>query len=174
MKKLIFTLVIPALTAFCGFAQCLQYPISLEQRAQNSALILEGKIIARTPFWNKEHTHILTSNRLEVYKILKNDAAVPALFDFISPGGIIGDEGEIVTPSLQTRLNEYGIFFLEQDKNGYYVPYAGQQGFIYMDASGTAHDVFTSYGNPEKEVYSLLRSYYGDILFITTIIFRPS
>ena len=62
-------LILRALFLFVGFSLNAQNPIQL--RTERSELVIEGKVVGCRSFWNENHTQILTSNLVEVYKIFK-------------------------------------------------------------------------------------------------------
>ena len=65
---------------FCTFfisvmqGQCNLYEISLEEQVAQSSQIVEGKVIAKQSFWDKNRQNIYTVNTIEVYKIFKGQS----------------------------------------------------------------------------------------------------
>jgi hypothetical protein len=144
------------LNATSGLAReaCLLIPVSLEQRVNNSAVIVEGKVLSQTSFWNASHTHIYTSNKVEVYKIFKGDVQGSEI-EIITEGGTVGNERELLTSTLELVNGQAGIFFCMPNavtdpggrvKSNSFLVYSSLQGFISYDlTSGKAFDPFTTY-----------------------------
>ncbi|HEX2627362.1 MAG TPA: T9SS type A sorting domain-containing protein [Chitinophagaceae bacterium] len=165
MKKIIAVTAI-LFMCFISSAQCLLKEVSLQQRSSQSNLIIEGKVVSKNSFWNEDRTMIYTSNRVEVFKVLKG-SGTPAMIDIITEGGIVGMD-KITTSSLLTLdVNETGIFLCEAVQRAKalpaaiagiprYEPYASKQGFIKYDVKeGTASDPFTRYDRVDNNLYKL-------------------
>ena len=69
IKKIILTTAI-ILQFTCLFSQAL-YQVDNEEKANNSTLIIEGKVVDKVSFWNETQTMIYTSNKIKVYKFFK-------------------------------------------------------------------------------------------------------
>jgi hypothetical protein len=68
MKK--FYLSTLLLLAFLGInGQCMLTPLSLNSRASNAPLIIEGRVISTKGFWNPQHNYIFTSNLVAVMQV---------------------------------------------------------------------------------------------------------
>lgn len=143
--------------------------IPLSNRATNSDLIIEGKVVSKKAFWNAAHNMIYTSNTIEVYKVFKGNLTTTSI-EILTMGGTVGFNKITVEPSLNLNLGEIGIFTCENVKR-YTVPfsnrtnlpqyeaYASSQGFVKYDLeSQTASDPFNKYSNIESEVYSKVLS----------------
>jgi hypothetical protein len=137
-------------------------PITLEQRIDKAQIIFEGRVTAKSSFWNEAHTQIYTSNIISVYKVFKGSLNSIEL-ELITPGGIVGNSMEEVTHSLQLGVGDTGIFtaipsttlFSQPSKLIRFKAYSGIQGFIkYNLENHTASDPFTSYKNISSEVYN--------------------
>jgi PKD repeat protein len=163
MKKILLSAVSILLTAY-GYAQCMMYPVLLNERIQNSNLVIEGKVIDKVSFWNNQHNKIFTSNLVEVYKAFKGNS--PAYIEVITEGGIVGDKMHKIEPSLQLRKEELGVFTLipnselSQFGKAVYEAYASAQGFIKYDVyDNTASEPFKKYENISTTLYDLIDSY---------------
>lgn len=115
-------------------AQELMYEVPLATQVQASTQIIEGKVIAKTSFWDDNQDNIYTSNTVEVYKVFKGQPLTT--IQIITRGGTVGLEAEIVTPSLQLGLYDIGIFTLHDatvnsgnNSISTFQPYSGAQGF---------------------------------------------
>ena len=163
MKKSLFS-IIAILTSAFAYAQCMMYPVLLNERIQNSTLVLEGKVIDKVSFWNNQHNKIFTSNLIEVYKTFKGSS--PAYIEIITEGGIVGDRMHKIEPSLQLRREEMGVFTLipnsepSQFGKTVYEAFASAQGFIKYDVyTNTATEPFRKYENISTTLYDLIDSY---------------
>jgi len=162
MKKLYLSLLF-ALAFFGLNAQCMLYPVSLNQRVSNSSLIVEGEVMSKQSYWNAEHNNIFTSNLVRITQTLKGSVN-SSFLEIITKGGQVGNDLLVVEPSLQLNLNEKGIFLLNNfeiiSQFGYamYETYSDQQGFIKFNEDGTAKDPFTTYNSSNVDLRNALTS----------------
>jgi len=159
MNKIIlfFTLLIVTCTNAC--AQCMMFPVSLNQRVSGSSLVIEGKVINQASFWDPSHSNIYTSNLIEVYKAFKSNSS--AYVEVITEGGTVGNDKEVVEPSLELSIGDVGVFTLNanaltsQFNKLVYQAYASAQGFIkYNVAENQANEPFKKYLNISTALYS--------------------
>lgn len=132
-------------------AQCMMIPVPLEQRIEQAALIVEGRIVDQESFISDLDGHIYTANKLLIYKILKGNLTTDELI-LVSQGGVVDGMGETVTPSLYVSNNVEGTFFLTPSGHkgeielSHFSPSAGPQSGIYYDKlEGDASDAFNHY-----------------------------
>ena len=163
MKKLTLILISILLTNIAS-AQCMMYPVLLNERIQHSNLVVEGKVIDKVSFWNNQHNKIFTSNLIEVYKTFKGSS--PAYIEIITEGGVVGDKMHKIEPALQLRQEEMGVFTLipnsepSQFGKSVYEAFASAQGFIKYDVyTNTANEPFKKYENISSTLYDLIDSY---------------
>ncbi len=144
-------------------AQTLLKEIPLKQQIEKSTLVVEGKVISKTSFWDADHHNIYTSNTIEVYKVFKG--AKQATIEVVTPGGSIGLRAEVVTPSLKLHIGDMGVFTLydnsvlfstlSKSSNNKFEAYSSLQGFykynIYKDV---AVNTFSSKSGITKSFYS--------------------
>ena len=141
-----------------SFSQCSMYELPLSTRINNASAIIEGKVISKISFWNKEHTLIFTSNSIEVYKVFKGNK-MGSHIQLITDGGLVEGNMQLVEPSLQLKVGEIGIYFVEPApiqylSNNSFASFAGSQGFIKYDLlNKTAVDPFKKYNSIEIELY---------------------
>ena len=102
---------------FCTFfisvmqGQCNLYEISLEEQVAQSSQIVEGKVIAKQSFWDKNRQNIYTVNTIEVYKIFKGQSF--ETIEVITEGGVVDLQAEVVNPSLELFIEDIGLFMLQ-------------------------------------------------------------
>ncbi|HET6244128.1 MAG: T9SS type A sorting domain-containing protein [Bacteroidetes bacterium] len=152
-------------------AQCMLQELSLKEKTQQSALIVEARVISENSFWNREHTRIYTSYILEVYKLFKGvlDASPVNL---ITEGGTVEYNKHSVQHQLELKVGDMGIFFMEQSHNSklknlssneaVLVAYGGVQGCIKIDQqSKTASDPFNYYYDLDAQLYPQIMALTG-------------
>lgn len=145
MKKntkptLLIALFLTIAMTFTALAQELMIEVPLSTQVQSSSQIIEGKVISKTSFWDDNHHNIYTVNTIEVYKVFKGQTISETL-EIITPGGSVGNNSEVVTPSLTLNVGEVGVFMLHENNisitNGTsqnkFKPYASSQGFYKYD-----------------------------------------
>lgn len=154
-----------------SFAQCEMTDVPLSKRIQSSSAIFEGKVTDRISFWNPEHTHIFTSNTIEVYKVFKGSVS-SNLVEIITEGGIVGESMEMVHPSLALYEGDMGTFLAQPASainspttisyNLKFETVASSEGFIKYDViEQTASDVFNKYMDVQNQVYSAITNQTG-------------
>lgn len=102
MKIFLLFILTTIAVVYQSSAQCLMYPVLLSQRAPQSNLIIEGKVINQQSFWNAAHNKIYTSNLVEVYKTFKNTAT--PYIEVITEGGIVGTDKHVFEPTLELEI----------------------------------------------------------------------
>jgi PKD domain/Secretion system C-terminal sorting domain/IPT/TIG domain len=166
MKNIFSALFVLALFSTAS-AQCLLREIPLAQRANASSLIVEGKVLAQTSFWNDQHTMIYTASTIDVYKIFKGSFTGTQI-EVISEGGTVGLNRITVEPSLELSSDEVGVFTCEAVSHvkgtitrassiPLFEVYSSVQGFIKYDLeTNTATDPFSTYNDIENEVFGTI------------------
>lgn len=156
---------------FCNtiFAQSL-YPVSLDEKVQQSTVIVEGKVIKQTPFWNPQHTMIFTSNKIEIYKVFKGNVT-PEYIEVMTQGGAIDNLAMGATDLLELEAGHVGVFFCYPNSinlvspvtnNRLFDVYSSSQGFFNYDLQNQkANAPFVRYSNIENEMYSALQAKTG-------------
>lgn len=157
-----FIVLLHVLSQTNAFAQIIEVPLS--ERINQSTYIVEGKVIKQSCFWDKQHASIYTSHQIEIYKILKGKYSGSEI-EIITEGGQIGDNMQAASESLELRMGEIGIFFLEPSsvKKGdsvnseqhLYRTFGGTQGFIKYDLSTkSGNDSFKNYNNICNDIFN--------------------
>lgn len=154
---------LPLLTLLflCGaaYSQCMLTPVSLEQRAKNATVVVEGEVVHQKSFWNKEHNNIFTLNRVKPIKVFSwnSNANYNQEFYIVTAGGVIGNTMQKVTATTQLKVGDVGMFFgipsrSSIDGNEFntqlqqFESHSGPLGFIhYDDNKQYAHDAFDEY-----------------------------
>ncbi len=95
-----------------SFAQCMYYPVSVEQRVSNAKYIVLGKVTDKHTYIDKKTGNVNTLNKLEVNAWLKNYNDVKEVY-VITLGGIYGNIATQVNPSLQLDQQHEYLLMLE-------------------------------------------------------------
>lgn len=150
-------------TAYKSSAQL--YKIELDEKINNSTLIVEGKVIAKKSFWNNAHTLILTANTIEIYKIFKGNTDDRTI-EVVTQGGIVGHDAVWVSDLLQLDVGKVGIFFCEPNRKNAKSPftkkvlfdvYSSDQGFFRYDLKrDQASAPFVRYKKIKDYLYKLI------------------
>jgi hypothetical protein len=158
--------IILFLTTTISIAQGGLYEIDLKQQINNSEFIVEGKVISKKSFWDKDFKLIYTLNTIEVFKTFKGETNT--LIDVLTMGGTVGDTGLSVSHNLELSENEEGMFLLNSSNkqltgsktdNTQYRAYSGLQGFYKYDTiSNKVSNAFEGYGDIENEFYQTLET----------------
>ena len=161
MKIFLLFILTTIAVIYQSSAQCLMYPVLLSQRAPQSNLIIEGKVVNQQSFWNAAHNKIYTSNLVEVYKTFKNSTS--AYIEVITEGGIVGTDKHVFEPTLELEIGDVGVFTLNPNTEAtqfgkpVFEAYASAQGFIKYDlVNDKATEPFNTYLNASVNLYPLL------------------
>ncbi|SFC92856.1 T9SS type A sorting domain-containing protein [Algibacter pectinivorans] len=115
MKKYILLSLLIIVNLKALSAQVLLKKVTLKDQIEKSSFVVEGQVIGKQSFWDANHEKIYTVNTVEVFKVFKGE--VKAFVDVITLGGVIDNEAQIVSPSLDLKLSDVGVFTLH-DYNG--------------------------------------------------------
>ncbi|MFD2514133.1 T9SS type A sorting domain-containing protein [Pontibacter locisalis] len=162
---LLITLLLLSVSGFADERQHME-PVSLEERTQNSDIIIEGEVISQKSFWDSRHENIYTSNIIRVYKVFKGEVKAEEI-ELITKGGTVGLKMHVHSTALELDKGEQGIFFLNKNQPIQNTPggqrlktraYAGPQGFIdYNLTGGPVKDVFNEYSSVQ-DIYRKIKS----------------
>ncbi|MFK7951094.1 MAG: T9SS type A sorting domain-containing protein [Saprospiraceae bacterium] len=138
MKQKISILAVLLLVLCVNTVTAQLYEASLDQKLQNSTLIIEGKVIKSEAF-RGNNGHIYTAHDIQVFSILKGDLQdlQNQKATVITYSGTLDDENETWTHLLTLSKNEVGIFFLTatnrpipDENKAFYEVYSSSQGFL--------------------------------------------
>lgn len=88
-------------------AQCSMLPNAFEQKLEQAEKVLEGRVVTQTSSFGA-NGQIYTTNQIEVYRVFKGNVGFDE--EIITEGGIVGDLMQVVTPSVQLQVGDYGMF----------------------------------------------------------------
>ncbi len=94
-------------------------PQSIQSKMQNltekSDVILEGKVVKQNSSWNQNKTRIFTEVTVQVDEYLKGSKGSKTLV-VTTPGGEVGDVGELYTHMPKFSNDEQVLLFVKEDK----------------------------------------------------------
>lgn len=159
------------------------YPVSMEQKIQQSSLVAEGRVLSQESFWNSQHTMIFTSNKVEVYKVFKGSLLKDTI-EVMTQGGTVGGQNVSVSELLSLCKDDTGIFFCFPNElrlraprtaNVLYDVYSSAQGVLKYDLKAqTANAPFARFERIETELYSTIQKMTGRTLVNKKPSFRLS
>jgi hypothetical protein len=152
------------------FAQL--YEVPLDQRIDQSEVIVEGEVISSKAFRGSDD-NIYTSHRVAVSKVLTANQ-VPATVEIITFGGELDDELQTWTHLLTLNQGDKGVFFLNaaKPKDAYfrsavtaYDVYASSQGFVQYRTNEAqalvAVEPFKQYNDIKQEIFARIEQKKG-------------
>jgi len=112
--RLLLLIILSGVTISSALSQTNQ--AVFDYNVNQSTVIIEGKIIQQTSYWDATKNLIFTDNLLTVYKSIKG-SQVSNQITFTTQGGQVGNEKLVVNGLLQPKLGDQGIYYLTL-KNG--------------------------------------------------------
>jgi hypothetical protein len=133
MRKFIATWVTGALVvSAAGFAFATQViQRTPQQLAQDSALIVEGRVTGVRSFWNEDHSRILTEATVEVASTYKGRGGNSVRI--VQPGGVVGNVRMTAHGALSWSRDEEVLLFLEPAMPGTFQVAGFSQGKYAID-----------------------------------------
>jgi hypothetical protein len=86
----------------------------LVDQITHSSKIVEGKVVAQETIIGQDG-NIYMKNQIEIYRVLKGDVGFD--MEVITEGGVYGDLMQVVTPSSQMLVGDYGLMVLSDDSH---------------------------------------------------------
>jgi hypothetical protein len=87
----------------------------LKELSDKSDVILEGKVVKQNSSWNQNKTRIFTEVTVQVDEYLKGSKGNKTLV-VTTPGGEVGDVGELYTHMPKFSNDEQVLLFVKEDK----------------------------------------------------------
>jgi hypothetical protein len=132
---------------------------TLKKLSRGSEVIITGKVTAKESSWNQSKTRIFTKTTVQVDEHLKGSNGENSI-KIISPGGEVGDVGEIYSHMPRFQDDEEVLVFLKKDKKDkeYKVLY-GEEGKISIRSDSKSKEKITSINMPLKDLKSQIKKY---------------
>lgn len=144
-------------------------PLSLQERVQQSEMVVEGEVVWQESFWDARKENIYTSSIIKVYKSFKGEVQAEQI-EVITEGGTVGLKKHVFSTALKLKPGQQGLFFLKRQQMLQRTPgntalstraYGSEQGFVRYDVENrTARGVFENYSSV-KELYDAVSSKTG-------------
>jgi PKD repeat protein len=142
-------------------------PWSLQKRVDRSSEIVEARLISQESQWDASGHNIYTVNTLDIYKVFKGNIRSKTIA-LATEGGAVGDEMLSVSPALELKVGQAGLFLLEKSgvnlstSSTLYEPSSSLQSFIRYDlVAVNAFDI-------QKKYTSIAYDLYQDITSLTS------
>ncbi|MBQ4805141.1 DUF5011 domain-containing protein, partial [Aquimarina sp. MMG015] len=165
MIKKIHTLLFFLSISVVGYGQqcgILMKPVSLQDRIDESTLVVEGEVKAFQSYWDTSRSNIYTVFEIEVYKVAKGSSSTTVKIAVL--GGQVDNEIQMTSSSVSLYNRDLGIFMLKASKatlplkGTIYDMVAAAQGFVRYDkVTNKASDVFYTYPSVKNELYSKIQ-----------------
>lgn len=119
--------VLAALALPAGTSTAQHKGETLEQLASGADVVAVGTVTGLQPEWNADGTRIRTVVTLSVEQYLKGGSGAPT-FTLATPGGEIGEIGEVYSHVAAFKQSEQVVVFAERDGRGGFRTRAGELG----------------------------------------------
>ena len=113
-QKYVIALLFALFNGVSAMSQCLSLPDALEQQLYRADKILEGRVADQSTFVGTDG-NIYTANHIEVYRVFKGEVGFDE--EVVTEGGVYGDMMQVVTPSTQLTVGDYGVLALKSDQD---------------------------------------------------------
>lgn len=134
-------------------------PSKLELMSNEADVILTGKVVQNRSGWNADKTRIYTKSTLQVGEYLKGISGGGSV-EITSPGGEIGNVGELYTDIPRFDLNEEVLVFLKRDvRNAEYKILNGNEGKITIQGAADATVEMPSRNVQINSIKAQIKSY---------------
>ena len=141
------------------------YPVSMDEKVEQSTLIAEGTVLSQYSFWNPSHTLIFTSNKVKLHKIFKGRMQESEI-EVVTQGGTVGTDVLDVSETAILAVGETGVFFCFPHQLGLRDPrsqkmlwdiYSSAQGFLRYDVQEKIADApFARFQSISNKLYPTL------------------
>lgn len=107
---------------------------ALEEEAREADVVAIGRVTALKSEWDEGKTRIYTRVTFAVDEYLKEGAERSKAVTILTPGGEVGDVGELYTHAPVFKQNEEVVVFLRSADHGVYRVASGTQGKFNIEA----------------------------------------
>ena len=127
--------------------------------SKGADVILTGKVSHKKSNWNANKTRIYTKTTVEVDEYLKGKNNHKSV-EITTPGGEVGDIGEVYTHMPTFEENEEVLVFLKKDqKDESYQVFSGEEGKIKVHKDAITKEKVTNKDMRFKDLKSQIKSY---------------
>lgn len=130
----------------------------IKKLSNKADVILTGKVTEKQSSWNASKTRIYTKTTVTVDEYLKGNQTGNSV-EIITPGGEVGDIGELYTHMPTFKNNEEVVVFLKKDQQGQtYQVLNGEEGKISVFEDATSGQKVTSSNVSFNQLKSQIKS----------------
>lgn len=130
---------------------------ALMQLSRGADIIITGRVVGQASAWNPERTRIFTKTTLQVERTLKGSNKEQTV-DVLSPGGEVGDIGEIYTHMPRFREKEEVLLFLKSSpQKNVFMVVEGDAGKFSLQSGNESSNARLSGNSIEEQVRNLLK-----------------
>jgi hypothetical protein len=134
----------------------------IKKLSKGADLILTGKVTYKKSNWNESKTRIYTKTTVEVDEYLKGENSENYV-EITSPGGEVGDVGELYTHMPRFKDEEEILVFLKKDKKSdKYKVLNGEEGKITVLNDEKTQEKVTSSNLRIKDLKSQIKNYINE------------
>jgi hypothetical protein len=134
----------------------------IKKLAENADVILLGKVTQKVSSWNASKTRIYSITTVQVEEFLKGSNGQNNV-EITSPGGEVGEVGELYTHMPAFDQDEQVLVFLKKEaQNNKYKVLNGTDGKITVLEDAATQEKITSSKIPIKELKSQIHSYISE------------
>ena len=136
--------------------------VKIKQLTKEADMILTGKVTQKKSNWNENKTRIYTRTTVQVEEYLKGENKGTSV-EITSPGGEVGDVGELYTHMPTFEDNEEVLVFLKKDEKatGYKV-LNGEEGKIKVHLEAAKKEKAASSDLPVNDLKSQIRRFVNE------------
>ena len=130
----------------------------IEKLSKKADVILTGKVTEKQSSWNASKTRIYTKTTVAVDEFLKGNHPGNSV-EIITPGGEVGDVGELYTHMPTFKSDEEVVVFLKKDQQGQtYQVLNGDAGKISVFEDSASGQKVTSSNLSVKQLKTQIKS----------------
>jgi hypothetical protein len=131
----------------------------IKRLSKDADVILTGKVSQKESSWNDSKTRIYTKTTVQVDEILKGNNSESSI-EITTPGGEVGEVGELYSHMPTFEDNEDVLVFLKKDtKNEGYKVLHGEAGKIKVIRDTKSKEKVTGSNMRLKDLKSQIKSY---------------
>jgi hypothetical protein len=131
----------------------------IQQLSKRADVILTGKVINQKSQWNHDQTKISTQSTIQVYEYLKGNN-IDKSITVTTPGGEVGDVGELYTHMPKFSNDEEVLLFVKKDKNNAdYKIVDGEDGKLTLLKNEKTGELVTSFSKNISSLKTEIKSY---------------
>jgi len=158
--KFLFLMLIFSVFHSTSFAQ--KETSEIKKLSKDADVILTGKVSQKESSWNDSNTRIYTKTTVQVDEFLKGNNNKISV-EITTPGGEVGDVGELYSHMPTFEDDEEVLVFLKKDTNSeVYKVLDGEKGKIRVLSDAQTNEKITSSNLRIKDLKTQIKSYINE------------